>query len=284
MNLAFVSGAELVIHSRFHPGDVLRALQEEQITYFLGVPTMYNSISGFPSVTKYETRLLRHCISGGAKLPQQLALYFEQQCGHILMEGYGLSETSSMVCLNTTVDAGYNGSVGAAIRGISVKIVNEEDTELPIGEVGEILIRGETLMQGYRGRPDLSAQALRGGWFHTGDLGRIDIDGNLYVVDRKDDMILKSGFKIYPREIEEVIEQLPHVQEVAVVGVPDPVVGEEIKACIVLKEGADLSSGDILEYCRERMAAYKCPRIVRFYKELPKAPGGKILKSELRSR
>lgn len=123
---------------------------------------------------------------------------------------------------------------------------------------------------------------MRDGWFHTGDLGRIDIDGNLFLVDRKDDLILKSGFKIYPREIEEVLEQLPHILESAVVGVPDPVMGHETKACVVLKNGAEISSGDIVEYCRERMAIYKCPKIVRFYKELPKAPGGKILKSELR--
>ncbi|MFH1011631.1 MAG: AMP-binding protein [bacterium] len=284
MNLAFVSSAELVIHSRFHPGDVLRALQEEQITCFLGVPTMYSLISGFPSAPKYETGLLRYCICGGAKLSQPLALQFEEQCGHILMEGYGLSETSSMVCLNTMADTGFTGSVGSAIRGIDLRIVSENDEELPVGNVGEILIRGETVMQGYRGRPDLSAQALRGGWLHTGDLGKIDIEGNLYLVDRKDDMILKSGFKIYPREIEEVLEQLPHIQEVAVVGVSDPVVGEEIKACIILKDGADLSSGDIIEYCRERIAAYKCPRMIRFYKEFPRAPGGKILKSELRNR
>ena len=153
---------------------------------------------------------------------------------------------------------------------------------MPVGDVGEILVRGETVMQGYRGRPEASAKYLRDGWLHTGDLGKIDINGNLYIVDRKDDMILKSGFKIYPREIEEIIEQLPHVHEVAVVGVQDPVVGQEIKACIVLKNGADLSSGDIIEYCREQMAAYKCPRIIRFYKELPKAPGGKIQKGELR--
>jgi len=284
MNLAFVSGAEIVIQSRFHPGDVLRALQDDEITYFLGVPTMYSMISGFPSAQKYETRSLRYCISCGAKLPAQLAVQFGEHCGHVLMEGYGLSETSSMVCLNLMADSGYNGSVGTAIRGINLRIVGDDDVELPIGEIGEILIRGETVMRGYRGRPELSAQALRGDWFHTGDLGRMDIDGNLYLVDRKDDMILKSGFKIYPREIEEVLEQLPHVQEVAVVGVPDSLVGEEIKACVVLKDGADLSSGDIIEYCREHMAAYKCPRVVRFYKELPKAPGGKILKGELRNR
>ena len=282
MNLAFVSGAELVIHSRFHPGDVLKALQEEQITYFLGVPAMYHMISNFPSAQKYETRALRYCLSGGSKLPKELALYFENECGHILMEGYGLSETNSMICLNLATDMGYNGSVGPVIGGTELRIADENGEELSVGDVGEILIRGETVMQGYRGRPESSAQTLREGWLHTGDLGKIDIDGNLYIVDRKDDMILKSGFKIYPREIEGILEQLPHVEEVAVVGVQDPVVGQELKACIVLKNGADLSSGDIIEYCRQQMAAYKCPRIVRFYKELPKAPGGKIQKGELR--
>lgn len=283
MNLAFVSGAQLVIQSRFHPGDVLRALREEQITFFLGVPTMYNLIAGFPSAPEYEAPSVRYCLSGGSKLSQETARHFEEHCDHVIMEGYGLSETSSMVCLNTMAGMGYNGSVGRPIPGVDVRIADEDDRELPVGEVGEVLIQGATVMRGYRGQPDRSSQALRGGWFHTGDLGKIDIDGNLYLVDRKDDMILKSGFKIYPREIEEVLEQLPHVEEVAVVEVPDPMVGQEIKACVVLKEGADITSGDIVQYCRERMAAYKCPKLVRFYKELPKAPGGKIIKGELRT-
>jgi long-chain acyl-CoA synthetase len=282
MNLAFASGAQLVIHSRFDPGDVLQALQEEQITYFLGVPTMYSLMADSSSAQDYRPELVRYCLSGGSKLSQELAGKFEKHCGRTIMEGYGLSETSSMVCLNTMADTGYNGSVGRSIRGVELRIAREDDSELPVGEVGEVLIRGETVMQGYQGRPDLSNQAMRGDWFHTGDLGKIDIDGNLYVVDRKDDMILKGGFKIYPREIEEILEQLPQVREVAVVGVSDPVMGQEIKACVVLKDGADLSSGDILEYCRERMAAYKSPKLVRFYKELPTAPGGKIMKSELR--
>jgi long-chain acyl-CoA synthetase len=282
MNLAFAGGAQLVIHSRFQPGDVLQALQEERITYFLGVPAMYSLMADDPSAQKSGTESVRYCLSGGSKLSQELAAKFETHCGHTIMEGYGLSETGSMVCLNTAADTGYNGSVGRPIRGVDLRIAGEGDRELPVGEAGEVLVRGETVMQGYQGSPDLTSQAMRGGWFHTGDLGRIDIDGNLYLVDRKDDMILKGGFKIFPREIEEILEQLPQVREVAVVGVSDPVIGQEIKACIVLKDDVDLSSGDILEYCGERMAAYKCPKLVRFYKELPKAPGGKIVKSDLR--
>ncbi len=282
MNLAFASGAQLVIHSRFQPRDVLQALQEERITYFLGVPTMYSLMADDPSAQEYRTESVRYCLSGGSKLSQELAAKFEKHCGRTIMEGYGLSETSSMVCLNTTADTGYNGAVGRPVRGMDLRIAGEDDRELPVDEVGEVLIRGETLMQGYQGQADLTDQAMRGGWFHTGDLGRIDIDGNLYLVDRKDDMILKGGFKIYAREIEEILERLTQVREVAVVGVSDPVVGQEIKACIVLKDGVDFSSGDILEYCRERMAVYKCPKLVRFYKELPKAPGGKIVKSDLR--
>jgi long-chain acyl-CoA synthetase len=174
------------------------------------------------------------------------------------------------------------GSAGLPIPGVEVKIFNDNATEITINEVGEIVVRGSTVMRGYLNHPEVTRIALRDGWLHTGDVGRIDFDGYLHILDRTNDVIIKSGFKIFPREIETVIEGLPHVRDAAVIGYPDEETGEEIKACVVLKPGAQITSGEIQEYCRERMAPYKSPKLVRFYRELPKTATGKVMKEELR--
>jgi len=282
MNTALCSGAPLILQPRFHPGDALKSIQDYKITVFLGVPSMYRLIMNFPSVEKIDLSSLRYAISGGSSFPDDLMEQFEEVFKVPVLQGYGLSEAFSFVTVNQMKRGRRKGSVGLPLHGMEVKILNDDDQEVSIDEVGEIALRGPTVMKGYLNRPEASAIALRNGWLHTGDLGRVDFEGYLHLVDRKNDVIIKSGFKIFPREIEAVLEGLPHIQEVAVIGVPDEEVGEEIKACVVLKPGAQITSGEIQEYCREKMAPYKSPKIVRFYRELPQTPTGKILKEELR--
>jgi long-chain acyl-CoA synthetase len=283
MNVGLASGTSLILQPRFHPGDVLNAIQNEKITVFLGVPSMYQLITNFPSVEKFEVSSLKYAISGGSNFPNELMQQFEHIFKIPVLEGYGLSESYSFVTVNKMNPGPRIGSVGLPIHGVEVKIFNDDDHEVGVDEVGEIAVRGPTIMKGYLNRPEATRIALRDGWLHTGDLGRLDFEGYLYMVDRKNDVIIKSGFKIYPREIEAVLEGLPHIQEVAVIGIPDEVMGQEIKACVVLKPGAQITSGEIQEYCKEKMAPYKSPKMVRFYRELPKTPTGKILKEELKA-
>jgi long-chain acyl-CoA synthetase len=282
MNTALAAGANLILQPRFHPADVLSAIQDNSITVFLGVPSMYRIIMKFPSIEKYDLKSLRYAISGGSAFPDELMEEFGKLFQVPLLEGYGLSEAYSFVAVNQMKRGPRKGSVGLALHGLEVKIFNDSDEEIAIDEVGEIVVQGPTVMKGYLNRPEATGIALRNGWLHTGDVGRIDFDGYLHLVDRKNDVIIKGGFKIFPREIEAVLEGLPHIQEVAVIGIPDDDAGEEIKACVVLKPGAQITSGEIQEYCKEKMAPYKSPKMVRFYRELPKTPTGKILKEDLR--
>ena len=282
MNVGLAAGALLILHPRFHPGDILNAIQDRKVTVFLGVPSMYRLIMKFPSLDKFDVSSLRYAISGGSAFPQELMEQFEARFEAPLLEGYGLSEAFSFVTVNQMKRGRLAGSAGLSIPGVDVKILDENDQELAIDEMGEIVVRGPTVMRGYLNRPEVTRIALRDGWLHTGDVGRIDFDGYLHILDRTNDVIIKSGFKIFPREIETVIEGLPHVRDVAVIGFPDEETGEEIKACVVLKPGAQITSGEIQEYCRERMAPYKSPKLVRFYRELPKTATGKVMKEELR--
>lgn len=282
MNVGLCAGASMVLLPRFHPGDVLKAVQEDEATVLLGVPSMYRLIINFPSIDKCDLSSLRYAISGGSNFPDSLREPFEKIFQIPLLEGYGLSEAYSFITINQMKRGIRKGSVGLPIHGTEIRILNENGEEISIDEVGEIAVKGPTVMKGYLNRPEATSIALREGWLHTGDLGRLDFEGYLHAVDRKNDVIIKSGFKIFPREIEGVIEGLPHIQEVAIIGVPDEEMGEEIKACVVLKPGAQITSGEIQEYCKEKMALYKSPKIVRFYRELPKTPTGKVLKEELR--
>jgi long-chain acyl-CoA synthetase len=282
MNTCLCSGAPLILQPRFHPGDALKTIQDEKITVFLGVPSMYRLILNYPSVEKFDVASLRYAISGGSSFPENLMDQFEDVFKVPMLQGYGLSEAYSFVTVNQMKRGRRKGSVGLPLHNVEVKIFDDDDQEVAIDEVGEIVLQGPTVMKGYLNRPETTAIAMRNGWLHTGDLGHIDFDGYLHLVDRKHDVIIKGGFKIFPREIEAVLEALPHIQEVAVIGVPDEEMGEEIKACVVLKPGAQITSGEIQEYCKEKMAPYKSPKIVRFYRELPQTPTGKILKEELR--
>jgi long-chain acyl-CoA synthetase len=208
---------------------------------------------------------------------------FESQFGVAILEGYGLSETSPVASFNHPGRERKPGSIGTPIRDVQMKVFDEQDHELPVGEVGEIVIRGPNVMKGYWNRPDATAEAMRGGWFHSGDLARVDEDGYFFIVDRKKDMIIRGGYNVYPREIEEVLYEHPAVAEAAVIGIPDATLGEEVGAAVALKAGAEAAPEDLQAFVKERVAAYKYPRHVWLVPELPKGPTGKILKREIQA-
>jgi len=282
MNAGLYSGATLILAPRFNATDVLSVIAREKISIFAGVPTMFQMIYDLPNYSDFDTSGMKYCLSGGSHLSADLLQKFEERFHTYVLEGYGLSETCSAACFNNFKRERKLDSIGYPLDGIDMKVVDDDDKEVAIEEIGEIVVKGPTLMKGYRNRPQATAEAMRNGWFHTGDIGRMDMDGYFYLVDRKTDMILKGGFKVFPKEIEEVIAAHPQIKEVAVIGIPDKVMGEEIKACIVPKEGMRINPAALLEYCHEKLAAYKCPSVLRFYRELPKGATGKVLKKELR--
>jgi len=229
---------------------------------------------------------LRAAVSGGASIPGEVIRAFEEKFdGVVILEGYGLSETASTATFNISAEERRVLSIGKPIWGVEVKVVGEDGRALPPGaeNVGEILIRGHNVMKGYYNRPEATAEALRDGWLHTGDLGHSDEDGYLYIVDRLKDLVIRGGYNVYPREVEEVLYEHPDVVEAAVVGKPDERLGEEVVAYVALRPGASATPDDITVYCRERLAAYKYPRDIRLVDALPKGPTGKILKRELRA-
>jgi long-chain acyl-CoA synthetase len=227
-----------------------------------------------------RTRQLRFAMCGSAPVPVEVLRQFEERFHCLVIEGYGLSESTCRSTFNPPNEHRRPGSVGLPI-GNEMKIFDDEDRELGVGEVGEIVLRGENLLKGYFKNEEANARAFRSGWFHTGDVGYKDADGFFYIVDRKSDMIIRGGENIYPREIDEVLYQHPAVQDAATIGVPDELYGEEVKAFIVLKDGAQASEEELLEFCRAHLADYKCPKSVEFLKEIPKGPTGKLLKREL---
>jgi long-chain acyl-CoA synthetase len=286
MNAGFAAGFRLVLMPRFEPAAVLETMRREQVGLWIGVPTMYWSLLQCVRDTGADTagvaEHLRLCISGGAPMPHEIMREFESVFSVRILEGYGLSETSPVACFNQVHRPSRPGTVGQAILGVDVRAVDDADRFVPAGEPGEIVIRGPNVMKGYYNRPEATAAAMRHGWFHTGDIGTIDADGYVTIVDRKKDMILRGGFNVYPREIEEVMLTHPDISLAAVVGVPDERLGEEVKAFVVLKPGAQATAAGLIEWCREQMAAYKYPRSVEFREALPISPTGKILKRELR--
>jgi len=284
LNTAVRFGGTLVLIPRFEPDAVLDAIARYRCTIFSGVPTMYYTLLQ-ADVASRDLSSLRVGISGGAAIPGEVIRAFEEKFpGVVILEGYGLSETASTTTFNVSAEQRKVLSIGKPIWGVEVRVVDEQDKPLPPGSenIGEIVIRGHNVMKGYYGNPAATAEAFRGGWFHTGDLAYADKDGYLFVVDRKKDMLIRGGYNVYPREIEEVLFGHPAVAEAAVVGKADPKLGEEILAFVVPKPGAEADPDDIMAYCRERLAAYKYPREVRIAEDLPKGPTGKILKRELR--
>jgi long-chain acyl-CoA synthetase len=281
LNAAVLSGACLTLIPRFSPAAALRVIERDRVTVFEGVPTMYVSMLG-EGPGSADTSSLRVCVSGGAALPVEVLHGFEKAFGTVILEGYGLSETSPVATFNRC-DNRKPGSIGLPIEGVQLKLVSVDGSgDAPPGEAGEIAIRGHNVMKGYLNRPEATAAALRGGWFHTGDLARADADGFYYIVDRKKEMIIRGGYNVYPREIEEVLYEHPAVLEAAVIGVPHPALGEEIGAAVTLRPGAVSTPEELREYVRQRVAPYKYPRHVWLTDRLPKGPTGKLLKREIR--
>ncbi|MGN6816772.1 MAG: long-chain-fatty-acid--CoA ligase [Solirubrobacterales bacterium] len=281
MNGSLRIGATLTLLPKFDPGEALEIMQRDGVTHFYGVPTMYGALLHHPDREQFDTSALRTCITGGASMPVEVLRGFEEAFGCEVLEGYGLSETSPVASSNHPGRPRKPGSIGTPLEEVEMKIVDEDDNEVPQGEVGEIVIRGHNVMKGYWQRPDATAEAMRGGWFHSGDMAKADEDGYFFIVDRKKDLIIRGGYNVYPREVEEILYEHPKVREAAVIGVPDDEWGEEIGAAIVLHEGEELTAEEVSQYVKERIAAYKYPRIVWFLDDLPKGPTGKILKREI---
>jgi long-chain acyl-CoA synthetase len=281
MNASLKVGACLTLVPKFDPGEALATMQRDGVTHFYGVPTMFGALLHHPERESYDTSALRTCITGGASMPVEVLRGFEEAFGAIVLEGYGLSETSPVSSSNHPDKDRKPGSIGSPIEGVEMRVVDENDEEVAQGEVGEIVIRGHNIMKGYWQRPDATEEAMRGGWFHSGDMARTDEEGCFYIVDRKKDLIIRGGYNVYPREVEEVLYEHPKIREAAVVGVPHEEWGEEIGAAVVLHDGEELPAEEVSAYVKERIAAYKYPRVVWFLDDLPKGPTGKILKREI---
>jgi long-chain acyl-CoA synthetase len=281
MNASLRVGACLTLVPRFDPGEALATIQRDRVTHFYGVPTMFGALLHHPGRERFDSSSLRTCITGGASMPVEVLRGFEDAFGCVVLEGYGLSETSPVACSNHPGMERKPGSIGTPIEGVEMRVVDENDEPLPQGEVGEIVIRGHNVMKGYWQQRDATAEAMRGGWFHSGDMARVDEEGYFYIVDRKKDLIIRGGYNVYPREVEEVLYEHPKIREAAVLGVPHDEWGEEIGAAVVLHQGEELEAQEVSDYVKERIAAYKYPRVVWFLDELPKGPTGKILKREI---
>ena len=281
LNATIAGGGTLSLIPRFDPGKALEIIQRDRINVFEGVPTMYNAILHHPEPESFDTSTLAVCVSGGSAMPVELMHGFEEKFGCKVLEGYGLSETSPVASFNHPDRERKAGSIGTPVDGVEMKLVDDEGEDVPAGEVGEIVIRGHNVMKGYWNRPDATAEAIRDGWFHTGDMATIDEDGYFFIVDRKKDMIIRGGYNVYPREIEEVLYEHPAVREVAVVGVPHDELGEEVGAAVALKDGAEATPDELRDHVKGQVAAYKYPRLVWLVDDLPKGPTGKILKREI---
>jgi long-chain acyl-CoA synthetase len=276
-------GCTMSLIPRFTPAAVLAAIQRDRATIFEGVPTMFADLLSSPDLDRYDLSSLRVAISGGASTPAPVLDAFEQRLGVVILEGYGMTETASTTTFNPSAAERRTYSVGKPIWGTQTQVWGDEGHPLPPGpeHVGEIVTRGLHVMKGYLNRPEATAEAFTGGWLHTGDLGYVDEDGFLFIVSRKKELIIRGGYNVYPSEIENVLHAHPAVAEAAVVGVPDERLGEEVMAVVIVRGTMELREHELVSWCRERLAAYKCPRVFQFRSELPKNTLGKVLKDEL---
>ncbi len=282
MNSAVANGATVSMIPRFDPDKALEIIGRDKVTVFQGVPTMYNAMLHASTADEADASTLRLCMSGGAAIPVELIRGFEEKFGCAILEGYGLSETSPVASFNHPNKERKPGSIGTPIEGVEMQVWDDQGNEVPQGEVGEIVIRGHNVMKGYWDRPEATSESITGeGWFHSGDMAKVDEDGYFFIVDRKKDLIIRGGYNIYPREVEEVLYEHPAIQEAAVVGVPHDELGEEVGAAVVTKPGESLDAQEVKAYVKDQVAAYKYPRRVWFVDELPKGPTGKILKREI---
>ena len=282
MNSAFNACATIVLHRRFLVDQVLDSVPRDRITMFLGVPTVFITLLD-QDVPPFDRSSIRYDFSAAATMPEEISRRWTERFGRRVFEGYGLTECSPFACYNHDFRHKF-GSVGSAIENFELQILDEDDQEAPRGQLGEICIQGPGVMQGYWGKPEESAQALRNGWLHSGDVGTMDDEDYVYIVDRVKDMINVAGFKVWPAEVERILYCHPAIKEVAVCAVPDAVKGEAVGAAIVLKAGAAATADELNAFCRERLAVYKAPSAIEFVTELPKSPSGKILKRVLRAQ
>jgi long-chain acyl-CoA synthetase len=282
LNASVLAGAGVTLLPRFDPDRALEIVERDEVSVFMGVPTMYNALLNHPDRARFDVSSLRLCVSGGASLPMELLHAFEREFGCKILEGYGLSETSPIASFNHPDRERKPGSIGTPIKGVEMKLLDSAGDDVPLGEVGEIVIRGHNVMKGYWRKPEATAEAISAeGWFHSGDLARMDEDGYFFIVDRKKDLIIRGGYNVYPREIEEVLFSHPGVREAAVVGVPHDELGEEVGAAVALQPDADVTEDELRDFVKGQIAAYKYPRLVWFVDELPKTATGKILKREI---
>lgn len=281
VNAPLMKGATLLLTPRFSPAEIFELAAKYDATVFAGVPTMYNFLYQFEQADVASFKNIRLAISGGASLPVSLLHAFEEKFNVRISEGYGLSEASPVTCFNPLDRERKAGSIGMSIVNVENKVVDEFGEEVPVGEVGELIVRGPNVMKGYYKLPEDSALAIRNGWLYTGDLARQDEEGYFYIVDRKKDIIIVGGYNVYPREVEEVLYAHEAVIEAAVVGYPDENFGEKVHAFIVLKDHS-ITEEQIKEYCAEHIAKYKVPTEIEILDELPKNTTGKILRRSLR--
>jgi len=281
LNCAIRAGGTLTLLPRFDPDKALEIIARDKVTVFLGVPTMYSAMLHADSADSADTSCLEFCGSGGAAMPVEVMKAFEQKFDCKVLEGYGLSETSPVASFNHPDRERKAGSIGQPIEGVEMKVVDDDGNDVGQGEVGEIVIKGHNVMKGYWNKPDATAETIKDGWFHSGDMAKVDEDGYFFIVDRKKDMIIRGGYNVYPREIEEVLYEHPAVREAAVLGMPHDELGEEVAAAVALKEGQDVSESELRDFVKEQVAGYKYPRKIWFVDELPKGPTGKILKREI---
>jgi long-chain acyl-CoA synthetase len=278
LNASVRAGACLTLIPRFDGAKALSVVQRDRVTIFEGVPTMFSAMLHAPDRGSYDVSSLRLCVSGGSAMPVEVLRAFEEAFGCTIMEGYGLSETSPVASFNQLDAERKPGSIGTPIPGVEMRVVDDDGRDVPPGEVGEIAIRGENVMKGYWGKPEETAKAIPDGWFRTGDLARQDDDGYFFIVDRKKEMIIRGGYNVYPREIEEALYEHPAVAEAACIGISHPDLGEEVAAAVALKPGASAQPDELREWVKARVAAYKYPRHVWLVDSLPKGPTGKILR------
>jgi long-chain acyl-CoA synthetase len=272
----------IVVMRWYEPEECMRLIQEYQVQLFPAVPTMFSLIVNHPNVDNYDLSSLEDCVAGAAPLPLELRRAFMDKFGCEMRQLYGLTESTGMGTIYRPSMSWKDGSVGKPYEYMEMKIFDDDDNELPPGEIGEVVIRGPQLMKGYHNRPEETAEALRGGWLHTGDVGYLDEEGYLFLTDRKKDIIIKGGENIMPTQIEDKIYEHPAVAEAAVIGITDPTYGEEIVACVALKPGMEATPEELMEFCRENIPTFKQPKEVRILEALPKSSIGKILKRELR--
>lgn len=283
-NAVLLRGGTIVLLPRFDPTAAFQLMQHHKVTLFSGVPTMYFALLNHPQADTFDLSSLRYCASGGSAMPVEVMKAFDAKYGVNILEGYGLSETSPVASFNVLDRPKKAGSIGLPIWGVEFKLeAADGSTITETGVPGEICIKGHNVMKGYYQRPQVNAETIVDGWFHTGDIATRDDEGYYFIVDRKKDMIIRGGFNVYPREIEEVLYGYPGVAEAACIGVPHESHGEEVKAVLAMKPGHTATAEQITAYCKERLAAYKYPRVIEFMDALPKGPTGKILKRELRA-